>query len=257
MDTSRLNPYFTIQKALSKKTIANDIYQNEWCEPHQRNGDADSEHAMNRAIRLYTRAAKEMAALLQGTYFQQVEKDHPQRHESQQILLDSLNNVVAVYLRRKAFHKAKLSAVEVLKIDPNNIKTLLRAAKACLLDPASTLEEASVAMRAAEAAIAGIGSSHGNVKNKSINEKELKRLKTKLKQKQIDYREKRKEMFGNKLSSKVASVSEIDAEAARTSTPTSTLYKKEESNNSLFSKEKMLFIGMHLVILFVAFYVSR
>ena len=31
MDTSRLNPYFNIQKATTRKSIANDIYQHEWC----------------------------------------------------------------------------------------------------------------------------------------------------------------------------------------------------------------------------------
>jgi len=59
MDTSRLNPYFTIQKALTKKKIANDIYTNEWCKPPETNKDANCDHSMKRAVRLYTKVCHE------------------------------------------------------------------------------------------------------------------------------------------------------------------------------------------------------
>ena len=243
MDTSRLNPYFTIQKALTKKKIANDIYQNEWCNPPETNEDADCEHAMRRAIRLYTNAAKDMETLLQGTYFKQVETDHPQRHESRQILLDSLNNLVALHLRQKEYHKAKLSAVEVLKVDPNNIKALLRAAKAALLDPASTLDEALAATKAAESAIAT------NSNNKSINEKELNRLKIQLKEKQVEYKEKTKEMFGNKLSSVPPSVSKNDAESTTTSASLTSREKEETKTNvKLFWKKQMYTMVLQVIL---------
>jgi len=254
MDTSRLNPYFTIQKALTRKKIANDIYQNEWCNPPETSEDADCEHAMRRVIRLYTNAAKAMETLLQGTYFKQVEKDHPQRYESRQILLDSLNNIVAVHLRQKEYHEAKLSAVEVLKVDPNNVKALLRAAKAALLDPASTLEEALAATKAAESAIATMSN------NKSNSEKELKLLKTQLKEKQLEYNEKSKEMFGNKLRS-MASVSKNDAKSTTTSTSTSG-EKGEETNDKLFWKNQMYRMVLQVILpiivlfLFKYFYVK-
>jgi len=222
MDTSRLNPYFTIQKALTKKKIANDIYQNEWCKPPETSESADCEHAMKRALRLYTKAAKEMETLVQGTYFNFVEEDHPQRHESRQILLDSLNNIVAVHLRQKKYHAAKLSAVEVLRIDPNNIKVLLRAAKAAMMDPASTLEEASAAINAAESAIVS-----SSKKKKSPNEKELKRLKNQLKEKRDDYKEKTKAMFGDKLNSMTFD-SKGDAKSTETRTSKSGKNEKEE-----------------------------
>jgi hypothetical protein len=192
VDTSRLNPYFTIQKAITRKKIANDIYQHEWCPPPKTSDDPSCEQSMARATKLYTKAAKEMETLLDGTYFQQVEEDHPQRKESQGILLDALNNIVAVYLRQKDYHEAKLAAVNVLQKDPNNIKALMRAAKAALLDPASTMEEASEAIKAAESEI--------TYKNPE-EEKELKRLKVQLKRKQVEYKQKSKEMFGNKLTS--------------------------------------------------------
>jgi len=193
MDTSRLNPYFTIQKALTKKNIANDIYRNEWCPPPERSEDANCEHAMKRAIRLYSNAAEDMEALLQGAYFKHVEEAHPQRDECRQILLDSRNNIVAVYMRKGEYNAAKEAAVEVLKVDPNNTKALLRAAKASLLDPASSLDEVSEATKAAESAIAT------NSKDKSADEKELKRLKTQLKKTRLEYKKRTKEMFSNKL----------------------------------------------------------
>ncbi|KAG7359313.1 FKBP-type peptidyl-prolyl cis-trans isomerase [Nitzschia inconspicua] len=185
MDTSRLNPYFTIQKALTRKKIANDIYQFEWSST-----PATCEQAMNRSIRLYTRAAKDMETLLQGNYFSNVEEDHPQRIESRQLLLDSLNNIVAVHLKQKSYHKAKLAAVDVLQVDPHNLKGLLRAAKASLLDPASTLEEAKAALDAAEA---DITYKHPD------EEQQLQRLKVLFKKKQHQYKTTTRAMFGNKL----------------------------------------------------------
>jgi hypothetical protein len=133
-----------------------------------------------------------METLLQGNYFQSVEKDHPQRGESHQLLLDALNNIVAVYLKQKQYHKAKLASVEVLQVDPHNLKALLRAAKAAMLDPASTLEEAKAAIVAAESEI--------TYKNPE-EEKQLHKLKALLKKKQQEYKDASKSMFGNKLKS--------------------------------------------------------
>lgn len=249
MDTSRLNPYFTIQKALTKKNIANDVYQNEWCKPPETDEDADCDYSMKRAIRLYTKAAKEMEALIQGTYFQKIaEKDHPQKHESRQILLDSLNNIVAVHLRQKEYHKAKISTVEVLKVDPNNIKALLRAAKAALMDPASTMTEASAAIKAAESSISTCDS------NKSMNEKELKRLQIKLKENQVAYKEKTKEMFGNKLLRSIPSVSVQDTEPGASS---ATSPKKEERSDALFWKNRVYYIILQTIIPLIVLFLIK
>ena len=165
MDTSRLNPYFTIQKALTRKNIGNDIYQNEWkpkpqtktssvslekegsgegtdIETTSDGGDeqldeADVTMAMARATRLYQKAAKDMETLLQGTYFKQVEEDHPQRHQARQVMLDCLNNIVALNLRSEEWHAAKQAAVQVLQHDAKNLKALLRAAKAAMMAKAT------------------------------------------------------------------------------------------------------------------------
>ena len=185
-----------------------------------------------------------MQTLLQGTYFNHVEKDHPQRKESRQILLDSLNNIVAVHLKQQEYHKAKQSSVEVLKVDPGNVKALLRAAKAALMDPASTMEEASEAMKAAESEITS------GRNNNSTNEKQLKRLKILLKEKQLDYKEKSKEMFGNKLSSKSSASAEI-TEPAELST-------KEKKSENLFGESQayniILQITIPLLVMFLVKY---
>jgi hypothetical protein len=93
-------------------------------------------------------------------------------------------------LRQEQYHTAKQAAVEVLRQDPKNIKALLRAAKAALLDPASTLEEVEAALKAAETEI--------TYKNPS-EEKQLKQLKVQFKKKRHEYKEQSKAMFGNKL----------------------------------------------------------
>jgi hypothetical protein len=159
--------------------------------------------AMTRAIRMYTNAAKDMETLLQGTYFQQVEQDHPQRHQTQQLLMDCLNNIVAVHLRQRQYHTAKNASVEVLKKDPRNIKALLRAAKAALLDPASTYEEVEGALKAAEGEI--------TYKNPQ-DEKQLKQIKAQFKRKQQEYKEKSKAMFGDKLKTSNALSSNDDSD---------------------------------------------
>ena len=67
-----------------------------------------------------------------------------------EIMLDCLNNIAACHLRAKEFHQAKEAAVKVLSFDPDNLKRLVRAAKAALLDPASSYEEVEAAIAAAE-----------------------------------------------------------------------------------------------------------
>jgi hypothetical protein len=195
MDTSRLNPYFSIQKALTRKTIANDIYQFEWSSSSSSSA-VENNMAVARALRLYQRAAADMQTLLGGVYFQQVEADHPQRDQARQIMLDSLNNIAAVQMRQGEYHKAKEAAVQVLQQDSKNLKGLMRAAKAALLDPASTMEEAQAALEAAE----------NQVTYKNPNEeKELKTLRAQFKQKKKEYKTKSKEMFANKLQQKQSS----------------------------------------------------
>jgi hypothetical protein len=102
---------------------------------------------------LYEKAAKAMKTLWNGTYFNSVEEDHPQKRECRMILLDSLNNVVAVYMRAKRWEKARQAASAVLTEDSKNPKALLRNAKSYMLDPAMSLEEKDAALCKAEKVI--------------------------------------------------------------------------------------------------------
>ncbi|GKY98836.1 hypothetical protein MPSEU_000839600 [Mayamaea pseudoterrestris] len=142
MNTGRINPYLPIQKAIAQKTIANDLYQCEW--PGQR----------DRAMTLYEKAARDMETLLHGTYLTNVaEPDHPQRKQVKELMLDNLNNIVAVYLRSKQYEKAYEAAQLVLRRDASNAKALLRAAKACMMSRQCSRNDQDDALCAAEKAI--------------------------------------------------------------------------------------------------------
>lgn len=166
MDTSRLNPYFPIQKALTMKAIANDLYQYEWdLVDKQQPQPPDSNKMMNsreKAIHLYEKAAKIVQTLLDGTYFANVEPDHPQRKQCETILGDCHNNTMAVYLRAKRWAKAREVARHSLSSSiptlARNPKTHLRNVKAHILDPTtskseSLMQETELAIQKAESVI--------------------------------------------------------------------------------------------------------
>ncbi len=175
MDTSRLNPYFPIQKALTFKSIANDLYQNEWERVNandtnncSRNNKPESgKNSRERAIYLYDKGAKLATTLLAGTYFANVEADHPQRKQCESIRMDCHNNTIAVYLRAKRWAKAREAARQALPTQ--NPKTHLRNVKAHVLDPDVNVEETELALNKAESVIC----------YKDVEEKELKQLRAK------------------------------------------------------------------------------
>ena len=124
----------------SKKNIANDAYQNEWSDGQ---GKA-------RIRYLYEKAAKELELVIDGVQKEpedEAEKEYFEKAKA--ILMDCLNNIAAVEIRAKEYHLAKEAAVRVLQREPNNFKGLIRAAKAALLDPASSYEEVDAALAAA------------------------------------------------------------------------------------------------------------
>lgn len=183
-DTSRLNPYFTIQKALTRKKIANDLYQYEILSltPTEAADNTRNEAARTRALKLYRQAGRDMKDLLDGTYFNSVEEDHPQRKECRQLMMDSYNNVVVVYMHGKQFEKA-LDAVEIaLKRDPKNLKAMIRNAKLHVLVASSEkkLKDADEALKMAENAIC--------YKNQA-EEAELKKIRA-------QYKQRRKQVLG-------------------------------------------------------------
>jgi len=155
-DTSRLNPYFSLQKALTRKKIANDLYKCELLNLTSKEAaDNQNEAARMRALKLYRQAGRDMKDLLDGTYFNSVEQDHPQRKECRTLMMDSYNNVVVIYMHCKQYAKA-LDAVEIaLKRDPKNLKAMIRNAKLHVLVASSEkkLKEADEALKMAENAI--------------------------------------------------------------------------------------------------------
>lgn len=178
-DTSRLNPYFSLQKALTRKKIANDLYQCELLNLTSKEAaDNKNEAARMQALKLYRQAGRDMKDLLDGTYFNSVEQDHPQRKECRQLMIDCYNNVVVIYMHCKQYTKA-LDAVEIaMKRDPKNLKAMIRNAKLHVLLASSEkkLKEADEALKLAENAI--------SYRDKA-EEAELKKIRVQYKQRRI------------------------------------------------------------------------
>ena len=177
---------FQLKLAMSKKLIANDMFKNELYNSSNQSGE-------QRALRLYSKAADEMQHLLQTHASRQEkegsdyrEEDHKDNlQQATDIMMDCLNNVVAVYLKAKKYHEAKEAAVKVLTHDPNNLKALLRAARAAMMDPAGTYEESDVAIAAAEKVVA----------DGKLDDKDVRKLRQELKQKKQQYKKRTKEMM--------------------------------------------------------------
>ena len=164
---------FQMEIARSKKIIGNDCYQFEWCDGHGK----------GKALQLYRKGSEAMVNLLTENDDANIQK------EATAILVDCLNNVAAVYLKAKEYGKAKDAATKVILRDPDNMKGLLRAARAALYDPAGTFEESAAAIAAAEQV--------------SPEDKDLRKLKIELGQKKREYKEKSKAMF-SKMSNVIA-----------------------------------------------------
>jgi len=148
-------PQFCMERAKHKKQMGNDIYQYEW---DNRPG-AMGGQGKNKALKLYGSAVQMLTTLINEM---QAAASSEQREietqeslkigitEAMALLVDCLNNIAALHLRAKSYGLAKESAANALKYDSNNCKALFRAAKAAMLDPASSFEESDAALCAAE-----------------------------------------------------------------------------------------------------------
>lgn len=166
-------PSFKMELARSRKTIGNDCFQYEWSDGL---GKA-------KALMLYKRAADAMTNLMVEIDDESVHKD------ASAILIDCLNNTAAVLLKAKEFGKAKDAATQVILRDPDNVKALLRAARAALYDPAGTFQESAAAIAAAEQV--------------DPNNADLRKLKIEHRRKLKEYKEKQKVMF-SKMSTAIS-----------------------------------------------------
>ena len=214
---------FQLKLAMSKKLIANDMFKNEL----YNNTNQISEQ---RALRMYSKAADEMLHLLQ-THGSRKEKEGADYKEEEHkettkqasdIMLDCLNNVVAVYLKAKKYHEAKEAAVKVLTHDPSNFKALLRAARAAMLDPAGTYEESDAAIAAAEQV----------VEERNLDDKDVRKLRQELKQKKQEYKKRKKEMMARmtkELKPKEKSMEEESASQQQQSAPATEMDNTKET----------------------------
>ena len=166
-------PSFKMELARSRKAIGNDCFQFEWSDGLGK----------GRALMLYKKAADAMTNLMAEVDDESVQK------EASAILIDCLNNAAAVYLKAKEFGKAKDAATKVILRDPDNVKALLRAARAALYDPAGTFQESAAAIAAAE-----------QVDPSNVD---LRKLKIEHRRKLKEYKAKEKDMF-SKMSSAIS-----------------------------------------------------
>lgn len=197
---------FKIKLCESKKNIANDIYNYELI--------VDTVYAKNRAIMMYKRAADMLEYMIQRA--NDIQKQENADNEiieqhatndtfdyqkldtkyAMELYLDCLNNITAVYMVCKDYHAAKEAAIHVLTRDPHNIKGLIRAAKASLLDPASTFEEVNESIQAAVDSMDSISSHTKQMPDPKLV-LEIEKLKNEFYRKKKQHKERQKQMSAN------------------------------------------------------------
>ena len=221
--------HWILTTAESKKNIGNDAYAHEWS-----NGQGKT-----RIKYIYEKAAKELVLLVdqpqeEGDADAKPDEDKTEtdetcdsanekdtikddednkallREKARVMLVDCLNNIVAVHLRAKEYHAAKEAAVKVLQRDPSNFKGLIRAAKAALLDPASSYEEVNAAIKAAAEKATG------------VQESDLVALRLDFQRRKLAYEKRSKQMYSKALGGGGKSTSTKTAEEsnATSSEPT-------------------------------------
>lgn len=170
-DNILFSPEFQIEISLSKKVIGNDAFQCEWS-----NGNGKQ-----KIINLYKKAAEGMMNLLVESEKHNDKNKESHEKRANEILIDCLNNVTAVYLKAKEYKEAKEAATEVLLRDRNNFKALLRAARAAIYDLTGTFEESEAALKAAESVNPG--------------DKDVQRLKLELEHRRKRYKKEQKKLL--------------------------------------------------------------
>ena len=177
---------FRVERARAKKDLGNEVYVHEW------EGE-DGGVARSRALRLYGKGSSTMADLVNEVRERRQDiRNKPQDDldailevEAISILVDCLNNLSAVHLRSKSYGLAKEAAASVIEHDRSNLKALIRASRAAMLDPAGTYEESEAAVVAAEEIDKG--------------NKEVRRLRAELTRKKREYKRKEKAMYGKMM----------------------------------------------------------
>lgn len=177
---------FRLKLANQLKRIGNDYFTNEWMGPNGGFGKA-------KALKAYNNATQELISLLNDCQEAQAIIDKNvhdgkkmMKDQIEALLVDCFNNISAVFLRDKEYVKAKEAAAQALQIDANNLKALMRAAKASLLS--CSFEECYAALEAAM-----------EVKN---DDAEVLKLRAEYEWRLKEYQKKEKAMYARMMSKK-------------------------------------------------------
>ncbi len=194
------SPKVLLQLFKCKKHLANDIYQNDILVETKNTRDGPTTHNPNhnsyhcqRAVRIYQRTVEKLENFIMELQNDMDDNGHDLTtsyiKEAQQLQIDCLNNISAVYLKCRWYRKAKEACIETLLKDPNNTKALVRAAKAALYDPASSYEEVQTAVQAVQDIMAD-----ATLQDATTLQKDVTVLKKEYVQHQAKYKREQKQM---------------------------------------------------------------
>lgn len=169
---------FRLNIAKQLKAIGNDYYTNEWIEPKGELGKV-------KALRKYKASTEELMAMAKDLK-EESEKDITLEREVCSLLVDCFNNISTVHYRDKEYIKSKEAAIEVIKLDPDNIKALIRAGKSSLLT--GCFEECLLTIQ--------------TVKDIDKDNKDLHKLQLDYRRKMASYRHREKRMYENMIRAK-------------------------------------------------------
>ena len=192
------SPASALQLAAARKDQANDMYTAEW---YQGLGKTRIQQA-------YQRIAKDMEALLQTDD----ELPESMATTAHALRIDALNNLTAVLLRAQEYHAAKATAVQVLELDPDNFKALIRAAKAALMDPSSEFAEVELALQRA--------AQHAGNHNDAVRE-DIARLTADFGKRKQAYEQASKQMYQKAFASSGKQTKSNSMATTTTTTPSS------------------------------------
>lgn len=131
---------FRLKVAKQLKSIGNDYYINEWIGPRGGCGKVKS-------LKAYDGSSNELVSLVKDLNADTSNNYEKLKGDTVALLVDCFNNIAAAHLRDKDYTKARDAAVEAIKLDPNNVKALCRAAKAAMC--VGAFEESDMALDAA------------------------------------------------------------------------------------------------------------
>jgi hypothetical protein len=199
-----ISPDLTVQIGQCQKEMANDVYTHEWTDGL----------ALPRVKYLYTKCAQLMENLLLQEEVNDALSTSDWHERAWLLRLDCLHNLVALYLRAQQYAAAKAAAVNALQLDPHHGKTLVRAAKAALYDPASSFEEVQAALEAAREVIPTSVAPNDSSPPQDALAHDLQKLQAEFQRRHAEYRKKTKAMF-SKMTTAISTPS-------TTTTPSST-----------------------------------